>query len=359
MPKDPGSSLSTARSLKFGQTTRTVRDSLSVSDHVDIWKFNLRQNASFNLGLTGLARRAKAKLSLLNATGQVIQTVNQRRDQPQAFTDFLLPAGRFYIRVDARSKVATRYRLNVSASEIGEEVGDQYGNSFETATQLRSSTGSLRDFVGNSDPTDFLQFTPLVTGQLTLNLSGLSSNASLELYDARQNLLFTAETATKPTTNPATNALGTKSLNQQLTAIAGSTYYLRVAQAPNQDTGYQLDYAYQISSRTQTASGLEYIDIATGTGVTPTVGQTVTVQYTGILFNGFKFDSSRDRNQPFSFQIGTGQVIAGWDEGISSMRVGGRRQLIIPAALAYGSRPAGSIPPNSNLIFDVEVLSIS
>ena len=104
---------------------------------------------------------------------------------------------------------------------------------------------------------------------------------------------------------------------------------------------------------------MRYIDLAVGTGATPTTNQTVTVQYTGILFNGFKFDSSRDRNQPFTFQIGTGQVIQGWDEGISTMRVGGRRQLIIPAALAYGSQAVGTIPANSNLIFDVELLRIS
>ncbi|MFM7426940.1 MAG: FKBP-type peptidyl-prolyl cis-trans isomerase [Elainella sp.] len=147
-------------------------------------------------------------------------------------------------------------------------------------------------------------------------------------------------------------------MNQRLTGIAGSNYFLRVSPAAGQETTYRLDYAFTPDSPTQLPSGLEYIDITPGSGPTPTSGQTVTVQYTGILTNGFKFDSSRDRNQPFSFQIGQGQVIKGWDEGLSTMAVGARRQLIIPAALAYGAQGTGSIPPNATLIFDVEMLGI-
>jgi peptidylprolyl isomerase len=108
-----------------------------------------------------------------------------------------------------------------------------------------------------------------------------------------------------------------------------------------------------------TASGLKYVEITEGTGETPTKGQTVSVHYTGTLESGKKFDSSRDRNQAFEFQIGEGQVIKGWDEGLSTMKVGGRRKLIIPADLGYGARGAGgAIPPNSTLIFDVELLNI-
>jgi peptidylprolyl isomerase len=108
-----------------------------------------------------------------------------------------------------------------------------------------------------------------------------------------------------------------------------------------------------------TASGLKYVEIAEGTGEAPTKGQTVSVHYTGTLENGKKFDSSRDRNQPFEFQIGEGQVIKGWDEGLSTMKPGGRRKLIIPADLGYGARGAGgAIPPNATLIFDVELLKI-
>ncbi|MEA5565360.1 FKBP-type peptidyl-prolyl cis-trans isomerase [Anabaena sp. UHCC 0399] len=108
-----------------------------------------------------------------------------------------------------------------------------------------------------------------------------------------------------------------------------------------------------------TPSGLKYEEIEEGTGATPVKGQTVTVHYTGTLENGTKFDSSRDRNRPFSFTIGVGQVIQGWDEGLSTMKVGGRRQLIIPAELGYGSRGAGGvIPPNATLLFDVELLEV-
>lgn len=108
-----------------------------------------------------------------------------------------------------------------------------------------------------------------------------------------------------------------------------------------------------------TASGLQYIDLVEGTGAMPQSGQRVTVHYTGTLEDGVKFDSSRDRSRPFSFTIGVGQVIKGWDEGVSTMRVGGRRQLIIPPELGYGERGAGGvIPPNATLIFDVELLRL-
>ena len=110
---------------------------------------------------------------------------------------------------------------------------------------------------------------------------------------------------------------------------------------------------------TKTPSGLQYEDTVEGTGPSPAAGQTVKVHYTGTLTDGTKFDSSRDRGQPFSFQIGVGQVIKGWDEGVLSMKVGGRRKLTIPADLGYGARGAGGvIPPNATLIFDVELLGV-
>lgn len=109
----------------------------------------------------------------------------------------------------------------------------------------------------------------------------------------------------------------------------------------------------------KTASGLEYADVVVGQGETPKAGQTVVVHYTGWLMDGKKFDSSRDRNEPFKFTLGRGQVIKGWDEGLSTMKVGGRRTLVLPPDLAYGARGAGGvIPPNATLKFDVELLGI-
>ena len=109
----------------------------------------------------------------------------------------------------------------------------------------------------------------------------------------------------------------------------------------------------------KTPSGLSYIDLKVGTGPSPIKGQRVTVHYVGTLKDGTKFDSSKDRGQPFQFIIGVGQVIRGWDEGVGTMKVGGIRQLIIPPALGYGASGAGNvIPPNAELHFDVELLSI-
>ncbi len=108
-----------------------------------------------------------------------------------------------------------------------------------------------------------------------------------------------------------------------------------------------------------TPSGLKYIDVQPGTGAQPVVGQRVQVHYTGWLTNGTKFDSSVDRGQPIDFRIGAGQVIRGWDEGVGSMKVGGKRRLIIPPALAYGSTGQGTIPPDATLIFDVELVNAS
>ncbi len=115
----------------------------------------------------------------------------------------------------------------------------------------------------------------------------------------------------------------------------------------------------QESKVVTTASGLQYEDIVVGTGASPSQGKTVSVHYTGTLTNGTKFDSSRDKGQPFQFVIGVGQVIKGWDEGVMSMKVGGRRKLTIPPQLGYGARGAGSvIPPNATLVFDVELLDV-
>ena len=114
---------------------------------------------------------------------------------------------------------------------------------------------------------------------------------------------------------------------------------------------------------TTTTSGLQYEDTTVGEGAEATKGNNVSVHYTGWLYNngeqGAKFDSSRDRNDPFEFSLGAGMVIKGWDEGVQGMKIGGKRTLIIPAALGYGARGAGGvIPPNATLKFDVELLKV-
>jgi peptidylprolyl isomerase len=127
---------------------------------------------------------------------------------------------------------------------------------------------------------------------------------------------------------------------------AGAAYLL----APRQSGG---------GAETTTPSGLKYTDLVVGEGPSPQTGQTAVVHYTGTLTNGTKFDSSRDRGQPLEFPLGRGSVIKGWDEGVATMKVGGRRRLVIPPALGYG--PAGrppTIPPNSTLVFDVELLGV-
>jgi FKBP-type peptidyl-prolyl cis-trans isomerase len=107
------------------------------------------------------------------------------------------------------------------------------------------------------------------------------------------------------------------------------------------------------------SDGLKYTDQQVGTGAVATAGKTAVVHYTGWLLDGTKFDSSVDRNQPFSFPLGAGQVIKGWDEGVQGMKVGGKRTLIIPPALGYGVRGAGNvIPPNATLKFEVQLLDV-
>ncbi|MDO8494530.1 MAG: FKBP-type peptidyl-prolyl cis-trans isomerase [Deltaproteobacteria bacterium] len=120
---------------------------------------------------------------------------------------------------------------------------------------------------------------------------------------------------------------------------------------------------YGATKMTTTPSGLKYSDEKVGTGPEAIKGKSAVVHYTGWLDNngkkGTKFDSSLDRGEPFSFALGARQVIAGWDEGVAGMKVGGKRTLFLPSALGYGTRGAGAdIPPNANLIFDVELLDV-
>ena len=125
--------------------------------------------------------------------------------------------------------------------------------------------------------------------------------------------------------------------------------------------GYLIVYRSGRSTNEVTLpDGLKYVDLVEGTGPSPLKGQKVTVNYTGTLQNGTKFDSSYDRGKPFGFQIGQSQVIKGWDEGLRTMKVGGKRRLVIPPALGYGAAGVPpTIPPNATLVFEVELLNVS
>ncbi len=155
----------------------------------------------------------------------------------------------------------------------------------------------------------------------------------------------TTLTVASPATKPPVAELQTETL---------------LAEAEPLNTDLNIDQSRAIAMAENvitTESGLQYVDLVEGTGESPTIGKMVTVHYTGTLTDGSQFDSSRDRGQPFKFKIGVGQVIKGWDEGVATMKEGGRRKLIIPSDLGYGSRGAGGvIPPNATLIFDVELL---
>ena len=123
--------------------------------------------------------------------------------------------------------------------------------------------------------------------------------------------------------------------------------------------GFSTSLGVDTTTMTKAPSGLWYADLAPGQGDSAVPGRTVTVHYTGWLPDGTKFDSSRDRGEPFAFTLGAGQVISGWDEGVKGMKVGGRRKLVLPPQLAYGDGGAPpTIPPHATLVFDVEVLKV-
>ena len=142
--------------------------------------------------------------------------------------------------------------------------------------------------------------------------------------------------------------------------IAGAVFLVYSTSRPDQPpTNQPAAGLPDISNLTTTASGLQYKDVTVGSGAEAQAGNTVSVHYTGWLTDGTKFDSSIDRGQPFSFSLGTGGVIAGWDEGVVGMKEGGKRLLVIPSDLAYGASGAGGvIPPNATLIFEVELLEV-
>jgi hypothetical protein len=145
-----------------------------------------------------------------------------------------------------------------------------------------------------------------------------------------------------------------------LLLVAGVVFLVYYNSRPQQNTSIQPAVGLpDISGLTTTTSGLQLKDVTVGTGAEAQAGDTVFVHYTGWLTDGTKFDSSLDRGQPFSFPLGAGRVIAGWDEGVAGMKEGGKRILVIPADLGYGAGGAGDvIPPNAVLIFEVELLDI-
>ncbi len=139
--------------------------------------------------------------------------------------------------------------------------------------------------------------------------------------------------------------------------LAGATIHSGVAALADTISGKEI--AQKMDNTVTTRSGLKFQDLVVGEGASPQAGQTVVVHYTGWLTDGNKFDSSVDRGQPFKFVLGAGQVIKGWDEGVATMKIGGKRKLTVPPQLGYGQRGfPGAIPPAATLIFDVELLGV-
>ena len=143
-----------------------------------------------------------------------------------------------------------------------------------------------------------------------------------------------------------------------LTAFLPACLLLTACATPPPSLPAYLEARVDAEGYTVTSSGLRYLDLVQGTGLTPQEGQNILVHYTGWLTTGRKFDSSLDRGQPFSFNLGKGQVIRGWEEGVATMKLGGKRKLIIPSQLGYGTRGVGDIPPDAVLVFEIELLAI-
>ena len=154
-----------------------------------------------------------------------------------------------------------------------------------------------------------------------------------------------------------------------ITALAATAFLLlttacadpqngKSAQAPKDGKATETIQTEAEGPETSTPTGLKYVDLTVGEGAEAVPGKTVTVHYTGVLENGTKFDSSLDRQEPFTFRLGAQEVIDGWDQGIAGMKVGGKRKLTIPPELAYGDQGSGAIPPGSTLIFEVQLLGV-
>ena len=160
------------------------------------------------------------------------------------------------------------------------------------------------------------------------------------------------------TTSGGAGAAGTAASGAPATTSTSTTSGAPATTGTSTTSG--ADGASSGASEVTLPGGLKYLELKVGDGAIAENGQSVSVHYTGWLTNGTKFDSSVDRGQPFNFQLGAGQVIRGWDEGVKGMRVGGKRKLTIPSDLGYGPQgtPGGPIPPNATLVFDVELLGV-
>jgi peptidylprolyl isomerase len=181
-----------------------------------------------------------------------------------------------------------------------------------------------------------------IAGKTAVTAAALGLIASLAGCGGQQTQVEQQTTTTTQTTQSAPP--------EQTSNIPRGALLKQAPSAPEQQQSSQ-------GSLVSTPSGLQYQDLVVGKGAQPRAGQTVTVHYNGYLTNGSKFDSSVDKGQPFQFVLGQGEVIRGWDEGVSTMRVGGMRKLVVPPNLGYGDRGAGGvIPPNATLVFDVELL---
>ncbi len=184
----------------------------------------------------------------------------------------------------------------------------------------------------------------LIIGAIFVAGCGKSEEPTPEVVAASSRPAYASSTAPAPETKPADIAQGPQPLGKN-----ADPQFAAATQAATQPGA---------SKEVTTYTGLKYVDLKVGTGASPKKGSQVVVHYTGWLTDGTKFDSSRGRNQPFSFAIGQGNVIAGWDEGVMSMKIGGRRILTIPAHLGYGSAGTRGIPGGATLIFDVELLEV-
>ena len=346
MAKDPGNNLNTARRFPIGATSRTLKDTLSPTDRLDIWKLKLRAS-NFSVALTDLAKSTNADLYLLNRKGQAIASSTRRGNKNDTLNNLLIPSGTYYVAVLlVDTSGSTKYDLTMSAPAPPDFLGNTFDKAFGLNVTAAGTTFS--EVVTKADPDDFIRFRLPAPGQLKLNLKNLSGNVDLELYDRNRTLI--KRSANLKTIN--------ETISRRLIDY-GSIFYIRTTHKPGKDGVYTFSYRFSPDTQTATASGLKFVNLVPGTGITPAAGQTLSVQYTGTLENGTVFDTSRDNNQPFVFKLGSNSVIPGFEEGLSTMQVGGRRQLIIPANLAYGATGSGSIPPNATIIFDVELVAVS